>query len=409
MRLDSLWQDQPLGGRTHVANSCIRRSENAQRSAGFAVEKHLSLQAEEAAGKQNLNSIGGCGQKHRLTIVVPVYNVAPYVRACMDSIRKQTCQHFDLIVVDDGSTDESGTFCKKTTRQLHSASFFSRPHEGISAARNFAITKVKTEYVLFVDGDDYLETDTVERLMRLIETCKPDLAVYGFFYETEKKTRYPVSWPDTFYQSREEMERHFPEIWNAGLMYSVCNKLFLVDVIRRCGLFFEKRNFGEDFAFCREYLRYCTNMALLECCLYHYICQRPDSLSTAYRPDLFEIRVKEHQELLRYFQDIACDHAQAQEYLFRRHIERVVGCIENECSPKNRKSFAEKWRTIRQILYESDTVVCAGRARLYSWKMKIAVWVIRRKWVSASFFMGCVMSVCRRRLPGLFMRLKMHR
>ena len=392
-----------------MANSRVRVSEDAQRSAGFAHKEYLSLQTEGAAGKQDGKSIGNRTQKHRLTIVVPVYNVAPYIRECMDSIRKQTCQCFDLIVVDDGSTDESGIFCEKTMRQLPSASFFSRPHKGISAARNFAVTQVKTEYVLFVDGDDYLETDTVERLMRLIESREPDLAVYGFFYETGKKARYPVSWPDAFYQNREELERHFPEIWNAGLMYSVCNKLFQVTIIRRYGLFFERRNFGEDFAFCREYLRHCTNMALLERCLYHYICQRLDSLSTAYRPDLFAIRLKEHRELLQYFQDIACDHVQAEDYLFKRHIERVVGCIENECSPENRKSFAEKWRAIRQILRDPDTVVCAGRARLHSRKMKIAVWIIRRKWVSASFFMGCVMSACRRRFPGLFVRLKMHR
>lgn len=99
----------------------------------------------------------------------------------------------------------------------------------------------------------------------------------------------------------------------------------------------------------------------------------------------------------------------AEEYLDRRYIERLVGCVENECSSESKKTLRQRLKKIRQMLDDAYTLPCAKRARLTSLRMKLLVLPIRRKWYRLTLLSGYVMSVCRNRLPALFAWLKMNR
>lgn len=99
----------------------------------------------------------------------------------------------------------------------------------------------------------------------------------------------------------------------------------------------------------------------------------------------------------------------AEEYLDRRYIERLVGCVENECSPESGKSLKGRLAKIRQMIDDAYTLPCARRARLTSLRMKLLVLPIRHKWYKITLLLGYVMSFCRNNLPVLFARLKMNR
>ncbi len=349
-----------------------------------------------------------------ITIVVSVYNVAAYVEKCLKSILTQTVPAFELLVVDDGSSDGSGALCRRLLANAAHARLYSIPHSGIGAVRNFGLAQARTAYIMFVDGDDYLAPDTVERLVTAIEGDQPDLAVFGFWYETEGRSggadrRYEVSAPDARYRTRKDLTDHFIMLWDSGLMYSTCNKLFRTELIRSSDLHFEDRTFGEDFKFCREYLKACRSCTVIGACCYHYISDRSGSLSSDYRPDLFSIRREEHIQLSDYFAENGCTGKQAREFLARRHIERVVGCIENEYSRDNPKSRAEKQAAVRAMVTDPYTRSCARTAELRSVKMKFLVTPVKLRWVGCCCCAGRIMALCKRALPGLFTRLKMHR
>ena len=349
-----------------------------------------------------------------ITVIVSVYNVAHCVERCLSSLLAQTEGSFDLLVIDDGSTDESAERCRRMLAGRDRTRVLSLPHSGISAVRNYGLTQVQTEYVLFVDGDDYLAPDTVERLFRSVKTHSPDLVVFGFWYETEERRgdrgdRYPVAAKKGWYGNRLALENAFPDLWDAGVLYSICNKLFCTDLIRAHGLVLQERNFGEDFTFCREYLRWCGTCDVLGDCCYHYVSHSENSLSARFRADLFAIRVEEHMALIDYFSTVQCQRERAEEFLARRHIERVVGCIGNECDRRNPADRAQRRAHIRQMLDEPHTADCAKRARPRSVKMKLLVLPIRMKWSGLCFAMGCVMAECRAAFPKVFLWLKMHR
>lgn len=349
-----------------------------------------------------------------ITIVVSVYNGATYIERCLKSILAQNKQDYRLIIIDDGSTDETYEMCGKIVKDLEHVRLVKVSHGGIGKVRNYGLALAETEYILFVDGDDYLSIDTVEILSSTISQNKTDLVVFGFWYETDtndshNSIRFPVSAKDKAYTSQQDIANNFVEIWDSGLMYSTVNKLFRVSKIREAGLTFENRVFGEDFKFCREYIFTCSSLLFVSRCCYHYICHQSGSLSTVYKPNLFDIRCKEHLDLTRYFESFQCYDDTAREFLARRHLERVVGCIENECSPYSKKLKREKKLSIGMILNDELTITTAKQARLKSIKMKILAFPIKLRWITITYWMGCVMSTCRFRFPQLFMWLKMHR
>ena len=345
-----------------------------------------------------------------ITIVVTVYNTERYISRCLESLLHQDSQQFELLVVDDGSTDKSLQACRAVLPDGMNARLERRPHGGVAQARNYGLTNVRTKYALFLDGDDALEPGTVSRLNEIVKRDRPELVVFGLCYEPVSGGSYRVCPKrEVFYANQREIRSHFADLWDSGLMYSACNKLFLVESIRQRQIQFQRMDFGEDFKFCRNVLRQCQSVVMTGACCYRYTCHTKGSLSTSYRHDLFEIRVREHLELTKYFEDVGCLDDRAREFLTRRHIERVVGCIENECSPYARKTVGQRIRGIRKILEEENTAACAGRARLASLKMKLLVLPIRRKWVLATYFLGCLMTFCRNRLPSVFVWLKMNR
>lgn len=124
----------------------------------------------------------------RFSIIVPVYNVAEYLPACMNSLLNQACRDFEIILVDDGSTDGSGMLCDgyrsacpDQVRVVH------QKNGGLGAARNTGLELARGEYLLFVDSDDYLTEDALACLSRQIDETAADMYTFGFSYLYDTK------------------------------------------------------------------------------------------------------------------------------------------------------------------------------------------------------------------------------
>ncbi len=112
-----------------------------------------------------------------ISIIVPVYNVENYIRECLDSILSQTISNFELILVDDGSTDNSGKICEEYQEKDARIKVFHKENGGLSSARNKGIDEAKGEYFCFVDSDDTIRPDYLDTLYTVITSDDSDLAV----------------------------------------------------------------------------------------------------------------------------------------------------------------------------------------------------------------------------------------
>ena len=123
-----------------------------------------------------------------ISIIVPVYNVEPYLRKCLDSIINQTYRDLEILIIDDGSTDGSGEICNEYAASDHRLQVIHQNNKGLSEARNSGIDIATGDYILFVDGDDWIESNTVECLYQACLDHNAEVSCCGHYKEFADRT-----------------------------------------------------------------------------------------------------------------------------------------------------------------------------------------------------------------------------
>ena len=118
--------------------------------------------------------------KNLVSIIIPVYNTEAYLGYCLNSVVSQTYRQIEVILVNDGSTDDSLTICHNYANIDNRISIISIENSGVSNARNVGLEAAKGEFVQFVDSDDVMRTDMVERFVQYMEVYQVDMAICGF-------------------------------------------------------------------------------------------------------------------------------------------------------------------------------------------------------------------------------------
>lgn len=186
----------------------------------------------------------------KITVIVPVYNVENYLNKCLDSLINQTYKNLEIIVVNDGSTDNSGKICQEYAKKDNRIVYIEKENGGLSDARNAGLDRLTGSCVTFVDSDDWIESDYVETLYKKITEYQADIAVgnYYSFNESEGMFYFHIS-GDSYYEKVYDNVSIFENLYESQEMksfalISACGKLYkasLFDYIR-----FDKGKLGED-------------------------------------------------------------------------------------------------------------------------------------------------------------------
>ena len=211
-----------------------------------------------------------------ISIIVPVYKVEKYIRKCIESILNQTYKDFELILVDDGSPDDSGAICDEYAEQDSRIKVLHQRNAGQASARNAGLAVAKGEYISFVDSDDTVEPYMLEVLKEMFTTFGCDIAMCGHRLVQENEDF--VSSVTEYQPELLDIESLWNEIFG-NLNNAVWNKLFkreLLDDIR----FPLDLHHGEDLIFNLEYLKKCKTGAINRIPCYNYL-KRTDSITTS--------------------------------------------------------------------------------------------------------------------------------
>lgn len=149
-----------------------------------------------------------------LSVIVPVYNVAPYLHKCLDSILCQTYRNLEIILVaDGGSTDGSTEICEAYAAKDARIKLLHRPHEGLVSARKAGVAAASGQYAAYVDGDDWIDVDAYERLLSLVTDHEPDVLIYGFIEEYQTRAFVcPCMIPAGYYDADGMMREVYPRL-----------------------------------------------------------------------------------------------------------------------------------------------------------------------------------------------------
>lgn len=178
----------------------------------------------------------------KVSVIIPVYNVEAYLPKCIESVQNQTEKDIEIILVDDGSTDSCGAICDRYAKEDERISVLHQENGGLSAARNAGIRVASADYLLFIDSDDYVDSDLVERAFSAALENGADIVAYGYQKVTENGD---VSFVYDLPADLPSVAFSLAEVPSALLMApSACNKLFRKSLFENLG--FPPRVWYED-------------------------------------------------------------------------------------------------------------------------------------------------------------------
>lgn len=216
-----------------------------------------------------------------ISVIVPVYNVEIYLTGLLDSVKNQTFTDFEVILVDDGSTDRSGLICDDCVKSDARFSAIHISNRGVSNARNIGIQTATGNYIAFLDGDDWIEPTYFEELFSIISENNADISVVGFI-KREDDRDIPITLPQTTLKGKEALNQigdpeHPWVSWPWG-------KLYIASVIKENNILFDDSiSICEDSLFNVQVFQYAKKIVLSEKCLYNYRIRSSSATRSSYK------------------------------------------------------------------------------------------------------------------------------
>ena len=211
----------------------------------------------------------------RIAVIVPVFKVEKYLRKCVDSLINQTYSDLEIILVDDGSPDNCPQICDEYAARDSRISVIHKENGGLADARNAGVAFANSEYIVFVDSDDYVDSTFIASLVELKQRTGVEIACTPLIYEFENGTHKPIN---DFEEQTFANKQFLSLVMRAryGIGVSVCSKLFLKSVLLKHP--FPKGKLHEDLAIAIQLYSEFANAAVNKHATYHYI-QRNSSIT----------------------------------------------------------------------------------------------------------------------------------
>lgn len=288
----------------------------------------------------------------KISIIIPIYNTSSFLKRCLDSIQEQTFQDLEILMIDDGSTDNSKEICLQYQKNDSRFKYWYQPNNGASSARNNGIRRAQGTYILFLDSDDYFVPQTCQTCYETVEKYNLDLLNFAYQYVKNEETTvnipaFPKDKIIGHTQILEYLKRdtlHNKSLW---FSWSYC---FRTSFIKDNGLFFDESVLlGNDSDFNIKCLFYTKHIYSISDVLYSYV-YNPDSLTqTKYRKQLldrYNSQFNARTKLYKKFKltDKAYDMDLSQNYVEHALFELLY----NERHNPKKGSLAKYLKTLRQ-------------------------------------------------------------
>lgn len=227
-----------------------------------------------------------------VSIIVPVYNVEKYIKRCVESIINQSYSNLEIILINDGSKDNSGKICDEFKLKDKRINVIHKKNCGVSSARNEGLKHVRGDYITFVDSDDWIEKETIKTFInKLINKYNYDLIMYGFMRDSGKAYK-QIELNDKVnietYTNYNDLILEIETLIVTEKLNSLCNKIYKREIIDKIGVKFDENiSIGEDLLFNLEYILNIRSMYITNKVYYHYMIREEPSLTKGYKKDKF--------------------------------------------------------------------------------------------------------------------------
>ena len=312
----------------------------------------------------------------RYSVIIPVYNSEGTLRRCLDSLVRQQFSDYELLIINDGSTDGSDAICREYANTYSCVRYFAKENGGVSSARNLGLEQAEGEYILFVDSDDYVSQDYFALLSHTLESNAVDLLMFGYRNFGGVSTEWDTG---EFYEDAETgIAKQISSVMQQYLFSSLLSKAFKRQIIERNNIRFSNDlAIGEDQAFIFTYAMHIRSIGSIENHLYNVDVSDGNSLSRKARPYLTEHLMEVNRRMYAAYRDAEHSPEAARYYevaLSWMTYRSAYSC----CKELLKFNYSAKQRRheIRKIckLYRAEHVRSVG------WKCRIIALPVQLGW-----------------------------
>ena len=229
-----------------------------------------------------------------------MYNVENYLHRCINSILTQEYTDLEILLIDNGSKDGSGTLCDDYAERFSNIKSYHIPNNGVGSARNFGLAKAQGEFICFVDADDYLVGNLFSDMENQLGS-ELDLLVFSYYNSLEKNlsetTRTAKILPIEGKKDRNQFIALFTELFLSDMMYTVWNKIYRREFLKEHRITFEQYELGEDVRFNLNVFECVHKVSFSKTCYYVYVSGRTGSAMGQYNPYRMSYQLEELEKV----------------------------------------------------------------------------------------------------------------
>lgn len=341
----------------------------------------------------------------KISIIPPVYNVEKYLPKFIKSIIEQTFTDWELILVDDGSTDNSGEICEYFSKVDSRIKVIHKKNGGAPSARNRGIKESEGKYLYFPDPDDWLENDYLQKVYSDAEKYKCQLLISGFvmeYYENGKNFSFSEKPKEQAFLTKNDLRENIHNYFDNMMVAVPWNKLYSSKYIKENGIEFPNIKW-DDLHFNMEILKNIDSVVISSCDGYHFFRSRPGSETTKVFDGSLYIRRKEQfQHILQVYHYWNINNDDIWKVLYGYYAGRMVQCIQEISA----SGISNKKELITNILNDSLTETAFANGNIKSKILNIASFPMKNKNVNLSILYGKIIGSIKEKMPTLFYYLK---
>ena len=296
----------------------------------------------------------------KYSVIIPVYNSEKTIERCIESITSQKRTDVEIIIINDGSTDMSEGFCKNLQNEYNNIVYIHKENGGVSSARNSGLSVARGKYVMFVDSDDYVDSNCFEIYDNY---TKSDADYYQFGYSIVAKgiVKEDKAWPERYVNTESEKEAFIVESVVTRSINSCLAKLYKRKNIEENGLrFCEELSVGEDLTFVFTFLLSADKFERIDSKIYFVDVSNEESLSRRYRENLSEQLICVYENMLNALEKSNIKGDSVKNSLAWLHYRNAYSVV-NDLT-KSKLGFFERRKKLLDMcdLFNSKKVIPAG-------------------------------------------------
>lgn len=347
------------------------------------------------------------------SIVMPAYNVEKYIKKAIESVQKQTFADWELIVVDDCTPDKSAEIAEKFAEADERIKVIHHEvNKGLSPARNTGEKAACGKYIWFMDSDDYVDDDLLEKVYRSLEKNPAKLVVFGLkeeYFDKDGNFGYShmVCPKEGYYAEKESLRKEMIYLEQATLYGYAWNKFYELEYLRSIGIQYENVKLIEDILFNVKYCMDIDSMNMLDIAPYHYQKRLDNSLTNKFVPDYYELHKRRIELIFRQYQYWKMCTLEVKRILGSLYGRYILSALQRNCDKRAKMTHGMRRRWCKEVFSQKlfqELIPDAGSDE--SKTLQIALKMMKTKSVSLCLLMGRVIYIAREKMPLVYSKVK---